>query len=94
MSTDNMPHKGKPTGSANSTAGGTDRQIFSRHALCDKTEKGFSSLCARFAMQGHRLYRTDPADGRVLYFIERMGLIQLATFDSSMDVLAKLEARR
>lgn len=56
--------------------------------------KEFRNLSARFALQGHTLYRSNPADGRVLYFIERNGLIQLATLDIAMDVLAKLEARR
>jgi hypothetical protein len=96
MSTDSTPQKRKPTGSANSTAGGTDREIFAGQRSSDKHlgTKEFRNLSARFALQGHALYRTDPADGRVLYFIERLGLIQLTTLDIAMDILAKLEARR
>lgn len=61
----------------------------------DRTStKEFRNLAARFALQGHRLYRSNPADGRVLYFIERLGLIQLATLDIAMEALSKLEARR
>lgn len=55
--------------------------------------KEFRDLSAQFALQGHTLYRSNPADGRVLYFIESNGLIQLATLDIAMDVLAKLEVR-
>lgn len=57
-------------------------------------DKDFGNLKDRFALQGHWLYRTDPADGRVLYFIERLGLIQLADLNTAIDVLARLEARR
>lgn len=57
------------------------------------SDKDFGSLSARFALQGYRLYRTDPADGRVLYFFERLGLVQLADLDHATAILAKLEAR-
>ncbi len=39
------------------------------------------------------LFRSDPADGHVFYFIERNGLIQLATLNIAVEILAKLEAR-
>ena len=58
------------------------------------SDKDFGNLSARFALQGHRLYRTDPADGRVLYFIERLGLIQLADLDHAIAILTMMEARR
>jgi hypothetical protein len=57
------------------------------------SDKDFGNLSARFALQGHRLYRTDPADGRVLYFIERLGLIQLADLDHAITILTMMEAR-
>lgn len=56
-------------------------------------DKDFAAIKDRFALQGHRLYRTDPADGRVLYFIERLGLIQLADLDHAMTALTMLEGR-
>jgi len=70
-------------------------KIFSGQSSHDKAScaKEFNGLAARFALQGYRLYRSNPADGRVLYFIERLGLIQLATLDIALDILAKLEAR-
>ena len=58
------------------------------------SDKDFGNLKARFALQGHRLYRTDPADGRVLFFIERLGLIQLADLDHAIAILTMMEARR
>ena len=58
------------------------------------SDKDFGNLRARFALQGHRLHRTDPADGRVLYFIEKNGLIQLADLDRALAILTMMEARR
>jgi len=58
------------------------------------SDQDFGNLSARFALHGHRLYRTDPADGRVLYFIERLGLIQLADLDHAVSILTMMEARR
>ena len=57
------------------------------------SKKDFENLKARFALQGRRLYRTDPADGRVLFFIERLGMIELADLDHAVAVLAMMEAR-
>jgi hypothetical protein len=91
MSTDSTPQKRKPTGSANSTAGGTDRQIFAGKPANDNA---FRALKDRFALQGRCLYRSDPADGRVVYFVERMGLIELVIgLDEALDLILALEAR-
>lgn len=91
MSTDNTPKKRKPTGSANSTAGGTDRQILAGKPANDKQ---FHALKARLALQGRCLFRSDPADGRVVYFIERMGLIELVSgLEEAFDLVRALEAR-
>jgi hypothetical protein len=57
------------------------------------SDKDFGNLSARIALLGHRLYRTDPADGRMVYFIERMGLIQLADLDHAVTILTMMEAR-
>lgn len=65
-------------------------KFFSEHFFPDKQ---FSNLKARFALQGHRLYRTDSSDGRILYFIERIGLIQLADLDHTVAILKILEVR-
>ena len=36
--------------------------------------KAFATLAARFALAGHTLTRSDPADGVVLYYAGRWGL--------------------
>ena len=52
------------------------------HALSDPAsssvdqEKQFATLRAKFAMHGHTLHRTSPADGPTDYFAERWGLVR------------------
>ena len=36
--------------------------------------KAFASLAARFALAGHSLTRSNPADGAVIYYAGRWGL--------------------
>ena len=36
--------------------------------------KAFATLAARFALIGHTLTRSDPADGAVMYYAGRWGL--------------------
>ena len=36
--------------------------------------KAFATLAARFALAGHTLTHSDPADGAVLYYAGRWGL--------------------
>ncbi|MEY4712242.1 MAG: hypothetical protein RIS88_1692 [Pseudomonadota bacterium] len=43
------------------------------------TDKDFATLRAEAALQGYRLVRSDPADGLVVYFLERFGLVQEKT---------------
>jgi hypothetical protein len=62
--------KEKPTGSANYPAGHTDHQIV---AATDDTGKCFAALAARFALAGHTLTRSNPADGAPLYYAGRWG---------------------
>ena len=63
MHTDTTP-KEKPSGSANYPASHTDRQIV---AAGDDTGK-------RFAVAGHTLTRSNPANGAALYYAGRWGL--------------------
>lgn len=58
------------------------------------SDEQFAHLKDLFAFQGRRLYRSDPADGRILYFIERLGLVELADLDNALATLKALEARR
>ena len=70
MHTDTTP-KEKPTGSANNPAGHTDSQIVPKPA---DAGKAFASLAARFALAGHTLTRSNPADGAAMYYAGRWGL--------------------
>ena len=70
MHTDITPNE-KPTGSANYPAGHTDRQIV---AAADDTDKRFAELAARFAVAGHTLTRSNPANGAALYYAGRWAL--------------------
>jgi hypothetical protein len=70
MHTDTMP-KEMPTGSANYPAGHTDSLIVPNPAGAGND---FASLAARFALAGHTLMRSNPADGAALYYAGRWGL--------------------
>ena len=70
MHTDTAP-KEKPTGSANYPAGHTNRQIV---PPADDTGKRFAALAASFALAGHTLSRSNPADGAALHYAGRWGL--------------------
>ena len=61
----------KPTGSGNSTAGGTDSAILSDTTDASKT---LAFLTARFALVGHILTRTKPAYGAGIYYATRWGM--------------------
>lgn len=61
----------KPTGSDNSTAGGTDSAIVSDTTAASKT---LAFLAARFALVGPTLTRTNPADGAGIYYATRWGI--------------------
>ena len=70
MHTDTTP-KEKPTGSANYPAGHTDNQIVPSPAGAGND---FASLAARFALAGHTLSRSNPADGATMYYAGRWGM--------------------
>ena len=70
MHTDTTP-KEKPTGDGNPTAGHTDSQIVPNPAVAGND---FANLKARFALAGHTLTRSNPADGAAMYYAGRWGL--------------------
>ena len=70
MHTDTTP-KERPTGSANNPAGHTDSQIVPNPA---DAGKAFAILAARFALAGHTLTRSNPAEGAAMYYAGRWGL--------------------
>ncbi len=70
MNTDTTQSK-KPTGDGNPTAGHTDSQIV---ANSPDAGKAFTSLAARYALAGHTLTHSNPADGAAMYYAGRWGL--------------------
>ena len=90
MSTDSTQKKRKPTGSANSTAGGTDRHIF---AGSPANDNDFRRLRDRFGRQNYMLFRSDERDGRLVYFATQFGSCHLLTAADVYVFIDLLEAR-
>jgi hypothetical protein len=67
----NTTPKEKPTGDGNPTAGAINYLDFLTES---RLGKAFETLRAAFAMRGHTLHLTDPADGQVTYWAERWRL--------------------
>lgn len=55
-----------------------------RAAIDDKT---FRSLQAQAALQGLELTRSDPADGPILYYLSRFGLVRQQSADDLIEML-------
>ena len=90
MHTETTP-KEKPTGSANYPAGHTDHQTV---AAANDNGKRFAALAARFALTGHTLTRSNPADGAVMYHAGRWGLSHaLPDLQAAMQFLAQIGGR-
>lgn len=90
MHTDTTP-KEKPTGDGNPTAGHTDSLTV---PITVHPDKVFQSLRAAYALHGHALHRTDPADGMVTYWAERWGLVRyLPTIDTARQFLEQIGGR-
>ena len=53
--------------------------------------KAFATLAARFALTGHTLTRSNPADGAVLYYAGRWGLSRaLHDLDAAAQFLKQM----
>ena len=53
--------------------------------------KAFATLAARFALMGHTLTRSNPADGAVMYYAGRWGLSRaLHDLDAAAQFLATI----
>ncbi|MFC7462616.1 hypothetical protein [Hydrogenophaga defluvii] len=60
----------------------------------ERNDKAFSTLRAGYALKGHTLHRTDPADGPVTYWAERWGLVRyLPTLHDAALFLAQIGGR-
>ncbi len=67
----NTTPKVMPTGGCNPTAGAINDLDF---PIVQRPGKAFETLRAAFALRGHTLHRSDPADGQVTYWAERWGV--------------------
>lgn len=87
----NHTQKEMPTGGGNPTAGAINDLHF---LTATRPGKAFETLRAAFALQGHTLHRTDPADGPVSYWAERWGLVRnLPTLHDAALFLAQIGGR-
>ncbi len=54
-------------------------------------DKEFADLRALAALQGIVLTRSDPADGPVLFYVERFGLVRQQSSDDLIEMLKGAE---
>ncbi|MBN9371563.1 MULTISPECIES: hypothetical protein [unclassified Hydrogenophaga] len=88
----NTTPKEMPTGDGNPTAGGAINDL--DFPTGERNDKAFSRLRAAFELRGHSLHRTDPADGKVTYWVERWGLVRyLPTLHDAAQFLAQIGGR-
>jgi hypothetical protein len=58
-------------------------------------EKAYADLRARFALAGHQFHRSNPADGCVLYYATRWGLVrELASLEDAERFLHQIGGAR
>ena len=87
----NHTQKEMPTGGCNPTAGAINDLHF---PTATQPGEAFETLRAAFALQGHTLRRTDPADGPVSHWAERWGLVRyLPTLHDAPLFLAQIGGR-
>lgn len=88
----NITPKEMPTGDGNPTAGGAINDL--DFPTGERANKAFSTLRAAYALTGHTLHRTDPADGEVTYWAESWGLVRyLPTLHDVAQFLAQIGGR-
>ncbi len=88
----NPTPKEKPTGDGNPTAGDTINDL--DFPTGEQIDKAYSTLRAAFALKGHALHRTNPADGPVTFWAERWGLVRyLPTIDTVRRFLEQIGGR-
>lgn len=88
----NNTQKEMPTGDGNPTAGNTINDL--DFPTAQRNDKVFFRLRAAFALKGHNLYHTDPADEPVTFWAERWGLVRhLPTIDAVRCFLEQIGGR-
>lgn len=71
----NTTHEKAP-GTCDSKGLGTDTTNDLNFPTGQREGKAFATLAARFALAGHTLTRSSPADGAVMYYAGRWGLFR------------------
>ena len=66
--TNEKAHGCDPVGFQNDTTNGVN------FPTAEREGKAFASLAARFALAGHTLTRSNPAEGAAMYYAGRWGL--------------------
>jgi len=88
----NSTPKEKPTGDGNPTAGGAINDL--DFPTGQRLGTAFEILRVAYAMRGHSLHRTDPADGQVTFWAERWGLVKhLSSIDAARRFLEQIGGR-
>ena len=83
--------KEKAPGTCDSKGLGTDTTNDLNFPTGQREGKAFATLAARFALAGHTLTRSNPADGAVLYYAGRWGLSRaLHDLDAAAQFLTQI----
>ena len=78
-------HGCDPVGFQNDTTNGLN------FPTAEREGKAFATLAARFALAGHTLTRSNPADGAVMYYAGRWGLSRvLPDLQAAAQFLAQI----
>ena len=83
--------KEKPPGTCDSKGLVTDTTNNLNFPARKRDGKAFATLATRFALAGHTLTHSNPADGAVLYYAGRWGLSRaLNDLDATAQFLATI----
>ena len=83
--------KEKAPGTCDSKGLGTNTTNDLNFPTGQREGKAFATLAARFALAGHTLTRSNPADGAVLYYAGRWGLSRaLHDLDAAAQFLTQI----
>ena len=83
--------KEKAPGTCDSKGRATDTTSDLNFPTGQREGKSFAILAARFALVGHTLTRSNPADGAVLYHASRWGLSRaLHNLDAAAQFLTQI----
>ena len=83
--------KEKAPGTSDSKGHGTDTTNDLKFPTGKREGKAFATLAARFALAGHTLTHSNPADGAVMYYAGRWGFSRaLRDLDAAAQFLKQI----